>query len=321
MTKQTAESCRAKGKVLNSTTGRCNKRIKANGTRKLSVHRKQCLEKKKVYDTKTKKCVNTAETCKAKGEVYNNKTKRCNKSKPVIEKEQCPICTEVLTRKGVIVTKCKHKFHIDCLEVWCRKNSNRTSCPMCREPINDTCLVIQEAKRQKMNGNKKIKVFQRDIDLYKRDRSQLPVDKEWVLQDDVTDLSMLFNLEPLGNDFFKTIGVSKWNVSNVTNMDSMFLDAEAFNQPLEKWNVSNVTDMSHMFENTQVFNQPLEKWNVSNVRDMDSMFKQAKAFNHPLEKWNVSNVLYSRRMFDMAKSFKQSKPQFRHQQPQQSITY
>ena len=256
MTKQTAESCRAKGKVLNSTTGRCNKTIKSNVTRKLNIVKKQCLEKKKVYDTKTKKCVNTVETCKAKGEVYNNKTKRCNKSKPVIEKEQCPICTEVLTRKGVIVTKCKHKFHMDCLGVWCSRNSNSTSCPMCRQPINDTCLEIQEAKRQKMKGDNKIKVFQRDINLYRRDRSQLPVDKEWVLQDDVTDLQELFAFDSqhLSNDDFNTIGVSKWNVSNVTNMRYMFAYSN-FNQPLEKWNVSNVESRKLMFVGTKIFEQ------------------------------------------------------------------
>jgi surface protein len=117
---------------------------------------------------------------------------------------------------------------------------------MCREPINDTCLEIQEAKRQKMkakNKGKKIKVFQRDIDLYKEDPSHLPHDKEWVLQDDVTNLSYLFQIIPYEqpNDFFNTIGVSEWNVSNVTNMVSMFSGKEAFNQPLEKWNVSNVT--------------------------------------------------------------------------------
>jgi len=271
------------------------------------MKKKQCLENKKVYDEKTKKCIDTPETCKAKGKVYNNKTKRCNKSKPVIEKEQCPICTEALTRKGVIVTKCKHKFHIDCLEVWCRKNSNSTSCPMCRQPINDTCLKIQEAKRQKMKRDKKIKVFQRDIDLYKEDPSHLPDDKEWVLQDDVTNLSYLFENIPYSqpNDFFKTIGISKWNVSNVTNMYGMFLDLKAFNQPLEKWDVSNVTDMQYMFLGTKAFNQPLEKWDVSNVTNMYGMFLGTKAFNQPLEKWDVSNVTNMNSMFERAEAFNQ----------------
>jgi surface protein len=275
------------------------------------MKKKQCLENNKVYDEKTKKCIDTPETCKAKGKVYNNKTKRCNKSKPVIEKEQCPICTEALKRKeGVIVTKCKHKFHIDCLEVWCRttphsngvSHSNSTTCPMCRKPINDTCLVIQEAKRQKMKGDNKIKVFQRDIDLYKKDPSHLPDDKEWVLQDDVTDLSNLFDDIYFSDDDFKTMGVSKWNVSNVTNMEYMFAHSD-FNEPLEKWNVSNVTNMYCMFYGS-FFRQPLEKWNVSNVTNMSYMFCKS-SFNHPLEKWNVSNVTDMRNMFQRAGLFNQ----------------
>ena len=34
-----------------------------------------------------------------------------------------------------------------------------------------------------------------------------------------------------------------WSVSNVTNMKSLFLDAAAFNQPIEDWNISSVTEM------------------------------------------------------------------------------
>ena len=252
----------SKGTIVTSKTKSIGtiKRKSVNPIDRLIMKKKQCLENNKVYDEKTKKCIDTPETCKAKGKVYNNKTKRCNKSKPVIEKEQCPICTEVLTRKGVIVTKCKHKFHMDCLEVWCRKNSNRTTCPMCRQPINDTCLEIQEknkAKNKAKNKGKKIKVFQRDIDLYKEDPSHLPDDKEWVLQDDVTNLSYLFQRIPYEqpNDFFKTIGVSEWNVSNVTNMYGMFLGTNAFNQPLEKWDVSNVESRRFMFEETEAFKQ------------------------------------------------------------------
>ena len=37
--------------------------------------------------------------------------------------------------------------------------------------------------------------------------------------------------------------ISNWDVSKVTNMDSMFAGATSFNQPLKNWNVSNVTNM------------------------------------------------------------------------------
>ncbi len=39
--------------------------------------------------------------------------------------------------------------------------------------------------------------------------------------------------------------------------------ASSFNQPLNKWNVSNVTDMWSMFNDARAFNQPLNNWNVS----------------------------------------------------------
>ena len=38
--------------------------------------------------------------------------------------------------------------------------------------------------------------------------------------------------------------ISSWDVSKVTNMESMFQGANAFNQPIENWNVSNVTNCS-----------------------------------------------------------------------------
>ena len=87
------------------------------------------------------------------------------------------------------------------------------------------------------------------------------------------------------------------NLSQVTDMSGMFIDAESFNQPLEGWDVSNVTNMADMFRGAKTFNQPLEKWNVSNVTDMAGMFSGAKSFNQPLGKWNVSKVTNMRFMF------------------------
>ncbi len=51
--------------------------------------------------------------------------------------------------------------------------------------------------------------------------------------------------------------------------------------------VSNVTDMNNMFSNAHAFNQPLSSWDVSNVTDMSSMFNGASAFNQPLASWDV----------------------------------
>ena len=83
--------------------------------------------------------------------------------------------------------------------------------------------------------------------------------------------------------------ISKWNVSNVTNMNRMFRSTKSFNQPLNDWDVSNVTNMAHMFymevgkyKVPSVFNQPLDNWDVSNVVNMSYMFFGAKKFNQSL---------------------------------------
>ena len=59
---------------------------------------------------------------------------------------------------------------------------------------------------------------------------------------DITDMSSLFrNLDP------HKIDISEWNVSNVKNMGYMFYYCENFNSDLSKWDVSNVTNMEYMF--------------------------------------------------------------------------
>ena len=54
------------------------------------------------------------------------------------------------------------------------------------------------------------------------------------------------------------------------NMESMFYDASAFNQPLSL-DTSRVTSMEGMFYSASAFNQPLS-FDTSRVTDMLSMF-------------------------------------------------
>ena len=51
--------------------------------------------------------------------------------------------------------------------------------------------------------------------------------------------------------------ISSWDVSKVTDMDHMFLEASSFNQPLDSWDVSSVTVMDRMFLRATVFNQDI----------------------------------------------------------------
>jgi len=99
------------------------------------------------------------------------------------------------------------------------------------------------------------------------------------------------------------VDISKWDVSNVTNMEGMFHKASSFNQPLNSWDVSNVTNMEGMFVGATAFNGDINEWDVSNVTNMKSMFQGSESFNQPLNDWNVSNVTDMSTMFLYAENF------------------
>ena len=47
--------------------------------------------------------------------------------------------------------------------------------------------------------------------------------------------------------------ISDWDVCNVTDMSSLFLDAHKFNEDIGRWDVSNVTNMKDMFTDTNSY--------------------------------------------------------------------
>ncbi|MDD4050071.1 MAG: BspA family leucine-rich repeat surface protein, partial [Candidatus ainarchaeum sp.] len=138
---------------------------------------------------------------------------------------------------------------------------------------------------------------------------------------DVPDLNGVTNLagtfsgyqncsvsNPPNNGVFSwtNTSINNWDVSNVTNMSSMFR-CTRFNQPLNNWDVSNVTDMSSMFYNNYSFNQDISMWDVSNVTNMNRMFMcffsvSDICFDQDISSWNVSNVIDMDHMFDYALS-------------------
>ena len=107
-----------------------------------------------------------------------------------------------------------------------------------------------------------------------------------------------------GPTFNQPIG--SWNVTALTNMESVFQSCQVFNQPLNSWNVSNVTNMRAMFSGANAFNQSLNSWNVSNVTNMGAMFNTARAFNGNITSWNTANVTTMGAMFNDARAFNQA---------------
>ena len=126
----------------------------------------------------------------------------------------------------------------------------------------------------------------------------VPISKWNVSQ--VTDMSLLF---AESKDFNEDI--SDWDVSNVQNMSNMFKDSELFNRNINDWDVGNVRNMSRMFFNAKAFNMYLDQWNTGRVTDMSYMFYRARKFNRNIESWNVSNVETMEMMF-MESNFNKS---------------
>ena len=91
---------------------------------------------------------------------------------------------------------------------------------------------------------------------------------------EITDMNCLFTNFNMSD--LRTIDISRWDVSNVVNMEGMFYSCINLNCDLSEWDVSKVENMNSMFYGCEKFNCDLSKWNVSRVdKYMSSMFKGA----------------------------------------------
>jgi surface protein len=122
------------------------------------------------------------------------------------------------------------------------------------------------------------------------------------------DVSRVTNMDSLFTVYtYFNAPIGLWNVSNVINMHALFWGCRNFDHPLDGWDVSSVTTMESMFDGATDFNRPLNRWGkrTSNVRNMNGMFAGAATFNHPLDNWDVSNVEYMEAMFFGCSKFNQ----------------
>ena len=118
------------------------------------------------------------------------------------------------------------------------------------------------------------------------------------------DVSQVTNLDSTFADCVKFNGdLSKWDVGNVTSMRSTFYGCDVFNANLSEWNVGRVVRMDDMLLGCYVFSSDISRWNVAQVSNMDQLFYNCWAFNADISKWNVGRVTTMNRMFYGCKIF------------------
>ena len=73
--------------------------------------------------------------------------------------------------------------------------------------------------------------------------------------------------------------ISGWTINTTSNVSMFWMfRATPFNQPIGSWNVSKVTNMESLFHGATNFNQNIGSWNVSGVTNFIN-FMAGKTFS------------------------------------------
>lgn len=117
----------------------------------------------------------------------------------------------------------------------------------------------------------------------------------WIDTSGVTTMNHLFGRL---FDMKIDVDISRWDVSNVEDMSSMF-DNKNFNTDISKWDVSSVKTMESMF-NSSSFNGDISGWNIKSLEKCSYMFADSN-FNRDISAWDVSHISYMYSMFSWSK--------------------
>ena len=116
------------------------------------------------------------------------------------------------------------------------------------------------------------------------------------------DISNVTNMEKMFLECNNIKGISNWNTSKVNNMSYMF--SKCNNIPnISNWDTSNVKDMSYMFNECNII-PDISNWDTSNVKLMTGLFFNCIYLSSlpDLSKWDTYNVEDFSKMFDECKS-------------------
>ena len=114
----------------------------------------------------------------------------------------------------------------------------------------------------------------------------------------ITDMSDLFDSD---NDIYSSSMVRS-ALGSKDSYGNYLTIVRKFNGDISKWDVSNVTNMEYMFNMCWEFTGDLSKWNVSKVEKMECMFWECKKFNQDLNSWDISSISNANRIVDTFKN-------------------
>lgn len=121
---------------------------------------------------------------------------------------------------------------------------------------------------------------------------------------DFTNVTNMFGMF-LMSAKLRELDTSKWNLSNVQNMEYLFSGTNFPELDLTSWNVSNVLRMNDMFSNTsELTTLNVTGWNTVSVASFDRMFENSGITHLDLSSWSNENFRSKNDMFQNANKLK-----------------
>jgi surface protein len=120
----------------------------------------------------------------------------------------------------------------------------------------------------------------------------------------VTDMASMFE----GCSGLQYIKVSKWNVSNVTDMSFMFYGCSSLGEiDVSNWDVSKVTNFDHFAAHANLRRNGIENWKPISATNMNALFHNCAEEELDLSGWDVSKNQFFCQMFENSPNLKRIK--------------
>jgi len=148
--------------------------------------------------------------------------------------------------------------------------------------ISEKLVLNKNTFKKQYNYFPKTKVELKNIikQLIKERKNKRVIDLNDIDTSEITEMRGLFYNLPITE-----IDISGWDVSNVTDMSTMFFECEKLKSigGLNNWDVSKVKYMTYMFYDCYRLNNigDISNWKTSKVENMNKMFTGSGITNIP----------------------------------------